>query len=88
MRRSLLLRASGGILQMPVSAVATVPWCTPRSNMTCGFCHRLLWDCSCPRSVECTHCELNPEDADFVNADRCMESPDGQHDFVSKDKEP
>lgn len=69
-------------------AEATVMYCKPRRNMTCGSCYRMLWDCECMRSPECEHCELAPEDADYVNPIKCEESPDGRHNFVETAREP
>jgi LSD1 subclass zinc finger protein len=62
-----------------------------RGNMTCGTCRRMLWDCPCPKSVECSACGLEQEDAKWLEAKDELyvcDSPDGLHTFVSKDREP
>jgi len=63
-----------------------------RENMTCGTCTCMLWDCACPQKVECMHCQLDQEDAKWLDAKAetyiCPGSSDGLHVFVSVDKEP
>ncbi len=48
---------------------------------SCECCNNLLTHCDCP-TLECRHCELSPEDADFVDPCRCTESADEHHEWV------
>ena len=63
--------------------MTTFAICTPRHDMTCGSCHLLLWDCSCPRSIKCRCCELDPDEAEFVNPDMCEFSLSG-HEWIDE----
>jgi hypothetical protein len=68
-----------------MSAVATVPWCTPNTRTwRCDFCHKLVYDCACPRHPKCSKCGLDPEEADYIGGD-CTESTDGKHEWWSEE---
>ena len=68
-------------MSAPYSPLKEIPHRIIQDNMTCGFCHRMLWDCRCPSDVECKHCSQSLEDADFLGR-ICDDSPNGEHDFV------
>lgn len=48
------------------------------ATWSCDTCRKRLADCACPTGVECTECELSPEDAVFVGP-RCEHSDHGTH---------
>jgi hypothetical protein len=50
-----------------------------RDNMSCGNpkCGRMLWDCRCPSSAECTECERSVDD--IPAGQMCEDAPDGIH---------
>lgn len=80
---------------MTTPAIVPVQEFIPQQNlgyMICLTCNRYPWDCACARNVECSHCEIEQQDAKYLEAKGethiCPDSPNGLHVFVSTDPEP
>jgi hypothetical protein len=48
------------------------------ATRSCDFCRNYVLNCSCPRNVNCEHCELDVDDA----GEHCEWSEDGKHQWM------